>query len=91
MNYALMIDDDSQSAILFLLAVPPKRGGNIPFNASCAGSSPSNSSLLSSAFRSVLWDEIALTRDYRSALKLKSMQVVERLASPTGFEPVFTP
>jgi len=57
MNYYLMTDKtDFQSAILFLLGVPPKRGGNIPFNAFCAGSSPSNSSLLTSAFHWILWD-----------------------------------
>src|SRR5262252_4872829 len=64
----------------------PKRGGNIPFNASCAGLSPSNSSILTSAFRWILWDETALTRDHRSALGLKSMQVVEKELE-TGLDP----
>jgi hypothetical protein len=71
-------------AIVCLLGIPSKRGGNIPLIAFYACSSPSNSSSLNVGNLLDSWGDTALTVDHRSALKLKSLQVVERFGVPDG-------
>ena len=71
-------------AILCVLGMPSKRGGNIPFIALCTCSSPLNSSFFMFGIPLDSWGDTASTAGPRSALKLQSLQVVERFGVPDG-------
>jgi len=57
---------------------------SIPFIAFCASSSPANSLFFHVGNPLDSWADTALTVDHRSALRLKSLQVVERFGVPDG-------
>ena len=92
MNYYLMTDKtDFQSAILFLLAVLPKGAVTFPSTLLALVHLLQIHHFSRRHFIGFFGTKSLLTRDHRSALEFESMQVVESLASPTRFEPVFTP